>query len=86
MAANIKGTRAIVNSYDLVLSGLIKIQDDKHENGYTKRETRIIHDMMEIFEYMFMNRTSEHFHTTSIILEDSHTALSTCSKLRGRVK
>lgn len=81
-----KGTRAIVNSYDLVFSGLIKIQDDKHENVYTKRETSIIHDMMEIFEFMFMNHISDHFHKTSKILEDSQTALSTCSKLRGRVK
>jgi hypothetical protein len=86
LAANIKGTRTIVNSYDLVFSGLIKIQDDKHENGYTKRETPIIHDMMEIFEFMFMNRLSEHFHKTSKILEDSQTTLSTCSKLRGGVK
>jgi hypothetical protein len=48
-AAHIKGTRAIVNSCDLVSSGFIKIQDDKHENGYTKRETCIIHYVMEIF-------------------------------------
>ena len=80
-AAHIKGTRAIVNSYDLVFSSLIKIQDDKHESGSTKRETCFIHDMMEIFEFMFVNCISEHFHKTSKILEDPQTTLSTCSKL-----
>jgi hypothetical protein len=53
----------------------------KHENGYTKRETCIIHDVMEIFEFMCMTCISEHFHKTSKILEDPQTALSTYSKL-----
>jgi len=36
---------------------------------------------MEIFEFMFMNCISEHFHKTSKILEDPETALSNSSKL-----
>jgi hypothetical protein len=37
--------------------------------------------MMDIFEFMFMNCISEHFHKTSKILEDPQKPLSTCSKL-----
>jgi hypothetical protein len=47
----VKATRAIVNSYDSVINALVKIQDDTHENGYTKREHVLSMIIIEVSFY-----------------------------------
>lgn len=83
--ANFRAVAAIKMSYQPMLDALTQIYDDENEKGATRLEAGSLLEKMEELEFVFMlhlwNNLLQEFHKTSMALQDSKIALTTCAHL-----